>query len=165
MSGTDVVASMVVFRNGVSDRAQYRRFKIRVDKNDDYFNMNEVISRRFSEKNIKNWGKPDLVLIDGGKGQLDAAINARNDCNMGEIPFIGLAKRNEQIVVLQGSPLQVDRITEIGGSIEVTDGFNLINLPKSTDIIKLLQRIRDESHRFAVNYHTAIRSKKLLPKS
>lgn len=144
LSGTNVVGSMVVFTNGVSDRAQYRKFKIRVDKNDDFYNMNEVIARRFSDKNIKSWGLPDLVLIDGGKGQLDAALQARDKLGQNNIPFIGLAKKDEQIITKSG------------------DGFNIINLPKSTHIIKLLQRIRDESHRFAVSYHTVLRRKKFI---
>ena len=93
MSGSNVVASMVVFKNGVSDRGEYRKFKMRTDQNDDFYNMSEVITRRFSEKNLKSWGKPDLVLIDGGKGQLDAALKARNSNGQINIPFIGLAKR------------------------------------------------------------------------
>jgi len=142
MSGTNVVASMVVFTNGVSDRGQYRKFKTRNELNDDYRNMNETITRRLSQKNLKSWGKPDLVLIDGGKGQLDAALLARDKCEQENIPFIGLAKREEQIVVRSGN------------------GYKLINLSKSTHIIKLLQRIRDESHRFAVSYHTLLRRAK-----
>ena len=68
MGGANVVASMVVFTNGVSDRANYRKFKTRIERNDDYANMEEVLTRRLSEKNLKSWGKPDLILIDGGKG-------------------------------------------------------------------------------------------------
>ncbi|MEI7917870.1 MAG: excinuclease ABC subunit UvrC [Candidatus Saccharibacteria bacterium] len=173
MSGTNVVASMVVFTNGVSDRAQYRKFKTRTDKNDDFYNMNETITRRLSEKNIKSWGKPDLVLIDGGKGQLDAAIKARDEMGLQAIPFIGLAKRDEQIVIanpkkhitpqkpiLQGPSLQTKKLKELDGFVTKTDDFTLINLPKSTHIIKLLQRIRDESHRFAVSYHTVLKRNK-----
>jgi excinuclease ABC subunit C len=158
MSGTNVVASMVVFKNGVSDRGQYRKFKTRIEHNDDFYNMNETITRRLSQKNLKNWGKPDLVLIDGGKGQLDAAINARDDCGQTDIPFIGIAKREEQIVIgnSSGVTLNKQKMAELGGYLEITDGFTLINLPKSTHIIKLLQRIRDESHRFAVSYHTVL---------
>ena len=99
MSGTNVVASMVVFNNGVSDRRQYRKFKTRNDQNDDYYNMNETITRRFSQKNLKNWSVPNLVLIDGGKGQLDAALWAVEKCGQTSIPIIGFAKRDEQIVV------------------------------------------------------------------
>ena len=79
MQGTDVVASMVVFTNGVSDKAEYRKFKTKINHNNDFYNMNETLKRRLSEKNVKAWGKPSLVLIDGGKGQLDAAINARDE--------------------------------------------------------------------------------------
>jgi excinuclease ABC subunit C len=141
LSGTNVVGSMVVFTNGVSDRAQYRKFKIRVDKNDDFYNMNEVITRRFSDKNVKSWGLPDLVLIDGGKGQLDAALKAFSQYEIKNIPFIGLAKREEEIIIKNG------------------DDYKIINLPNSTHIIKLLQRIRDESHRFAISYHLLLRNK------
>ncbi len=158
-SGTNVVASMVVFRNGVSDRNEYRKFKTRIEQNNDFFNMNETIIRRLSEKNIKSWGKPDLVLIDGGKGQLDAALQARNKCGRKDIPFIGLAKREEQIVVIDTN-INKRKLAELDGYLTVTDGFMLINLPNSTHIIKLLQRIRDESHRFAVSYHTVLKRAK-----
>ena len=99
MQGTNVVASMVVFTNGVSDKGEYRKFKTRKEHNNDFYNMNETIGRRLSEKNVKAWGKPSLVLIDGGKGQLDAAIQARDAAGQGGLPFIGLAKREEQIVI------------------------------------------------------------------
>ncbi|HVA10670.1 MAG TPA: UvrB/UvrC motif-containing protein, partial [Candidatus Dormibacteraeota bacterium] len=79
MQGTDVVASMVVFTNGVSDKAQYRKFKTRLEHNDDFFNMHETLKRRLDLRNTKAWGMPNLVLIDGGKGQLDAAIQARDE--------------------------------------------------------------------------------------
>lgn len=159
MSGTNVVASMVVFNNGVSDRGQYRKFKTRTEHNDDFYNMNETIARRLSQKNLKSWGHPDLVLIDGGKGQLDAAIKARDKSSQADMPFIGIAKRNEQIVISNSSGvvLNKQKLIELNGSLETTDGFILINLPKSTHIIKLLQRIRDESHRFAVSYHTVLK--------
>ena len=79
MQGTDVVASMVVFTNGVSNKAEYRKFKTKIDHNNDFYNMHETIKRRLGEKNRKLWGLPSLVLIDGGKGQLDAAIRARDE--------------------------------------------------------------------------------------
>ncbi len=159
MSGANVVASMVVFKNGVSDRGQYRKFKTKIQRNDDFANMNEIITRRFSQNNIKNWGKPDLVLIDGGKGQLDAALRARDKSDYFDIPFIGLVKRDEQIV-LKGITLNKQKLSEIDGSIQVMADFILINLPKSSAIVKLLQRIRDESHRFAVSYHTVLKRSK-----
>jgi excinuclease ABC subunit C len=165
MSGSNVVASMVVFKNGVSDRGEYRKFKMRTEQNDDFYNMNETITRRFSQKNLKSWGKPDLVLIDGGKGQLDAALQARDKCGQSSIPFIGLAKKQEQIVIaqnqaLRGLSLQRAKLVELGGYATNSDDFVSINLPQSTDIIKLLQRIRDESHRFAVSYHTVLKRTK-----
>lgn len=156
MSGTNVVASMVVFRNGASDRGEYRKFKTRIDQNNDFYNMNETISRRCSDKNIKSWGKPNLVLIDGGKGQLDAAIQARDVCGQQSIPFVGLAKKEEQII-LKDLVINKDKLLELGGFIDQTDDFTVINLPNSTHVIKLLQRIRDESHRFAVSYHTSLK--------
>ena len=159
MSGTNVVASMVVFTNGVSDRANYRKFKTRIEHNNDFYNMNETLLRRLSEKNLKAWGKPDLILIDGGKGQLDAALQAR-DSQGQTIPFIGLAKREEQIVFHNKTSnviINKEKLKELDGYLTVTDDFTLINLPHSTHIIKLLQRIRDESHRFAVSYHTVLK--------
>ncbi len=158
LSGTDVVASMVVFKNGVSDRSQYRKFKMKADQNDDYFNMAETIKRRFSNKNISTWGMPDLVLIDGGKGQLDAAITIRNSYDL-QVPFIGLAKQQEQIVVKDIS-INEKVLEKLGGSYEKSESFVLINLPKSSNIVKLLQRIRDESHRFAISYHTSLKRRR-----
>lgn len=159
MGGMNVVASMVVFRNGVSDRASYRKFKTRIEHNNDFFNMNETLARRLSEKNLSAWGKPDLVLIDGGKGQLDAALKARDDKGQA-IPFIGLAKREEQIVIdhrRSGVELNREKLTELDGYVTSTEDFTLVNLPHSTHIVKLLQRIRDESHRFAVSYHSVLK--------
>ncbi|MCA9333148.1 GIY-YIG nuclease family protein, partial [Candidatus Saccharibacteria bacterium] len=162
MQGTDVVASMVVFTNGVSNKGEYRKFKTKTNKNDDFYNMNETIKRRFSHKN-KSWVLPNLVLIDGGKGQLDAALKARDDSGI-EIPFIGLAKRDEDIVVnRERSNVNVNReeISKLGGFITESNNFVVINIPKSTNLVKLLQRVRDESHRFAVSYHSAIKTKRV----
>jgi excinuclease ABC subunit C len=160
MGVTNVVASMVVFKNGVSDRGEYRKFKTRIEQNNDFFNMKETLQRRISEKNLKSWGKPDLVLIDGGKGQLDAALQARDESGLVDIPFIGLAKRDEQIVLRRETVISKVKLAEMGGNVELSDGYILINLPKSSAIIKLLQRIRDESHRFAVSYHTVLKRAK-----
>lgn len=159
MGGTNVVASMVVFSNGVSDRAEYRKFKTRIEHNNDFFNMNETIGRRFSEKNIKSWGMPQLVLIDGGKGQLDAAVQARDERGVA-VPFIGLAKREEQIVIHHTRSLVTlnkEKLKELDGRVTISDDFTLINLPHASHIVKLLQRIRDESHRFAVSYHSVLK--------
>ena len=158
--GTDVVASMVVFTNGVSDKSEYRKFKTKINHNNDFYNMNETLKRRLSDKNIKAWGKPDLVLIDGGKGQLDAAIKARDEAGCSTIPFIGLAKREEQIVMQKGKShvvLNDSLLNNLGGFSSESDDFVLVNLPHNTNLVKLLQRIRDESHRFAVSYHSVLK--------
>jgi len=163
MSGTNVVASQVVFVNGVSSRSDYRKYKTRIEHNNDFYNMNETITRRLSEKNLKAWGVPDLMLIDGGKGQLDAALQARDARGQQQIPFIGLAKREEQIVIhhsKSGVVLNKEKLAELDGYTTATEDFTLINLPHATHIVKLLQRIRDESHRFAVSYHTVLKRAK-----
>lgn len=159
MQGTDNVASMVVFTNGMPDKAQYRKFKMRLPGNDDFGHMNEAICRRLSDKNVKQWGLPDLFLIDGGKGQLQAAIKAR-DAMGHTVPMIGLAKREETIVVhKQGSNAQVVLPNSSWHSKE-NDTFVEVLAPHSSHMIKLLQRIRDESHRFAVSYHTVLKTKR-----
>lgn len=163
MSGTNVVASQVVFINGVSSRSDYRKYKTKIEQNNDFYNMNETITRRLSEKNLKSWGRPDLFLIDGGKGQLDAALKARDDRGIHDIPFIGLAKREEQIVIdhkRSQVTLNKEKMKQLDGYVTITDDFTLVNLPHTTHIIKLLQRIRDESHRFAVSYHTVLKRQK-----
>ncbi len=162
MGGTNVVASMVVFTNGVSNRAEYRKFKTRIEHNNDFFNMNETIGRRFSEKNVKAWGLPHLVVIDGGKGQLDAALKARDEQGIA-VPFIGLAKREEQVVIefsRSHVTLNEEVMRSLDGYATKTEDFILVNLPHSSHIVKLLQRIRDESHRFAVSYHTVLKRAK-----
>jgi len=163
MQGSDVVASMVVFTNGVSDKGEYRKFKTKINQNNDFYNMNETLKRRLADKHIKDWGKPDLVLIDGGKGQLDAAIKARNELGQTDIPFIGLAKREEQIVIQKGKSnvtLNESELHRLGGFATESEDFILLNVPHNTNLIKLLQRIRDESHRFAVTYHSVLKTKR-----
>jgi len=163
MSGSDVVASMVVFTNGVSDKSEYRKFKTHKDQNNDFDNMNETIKRRFSLANRKAWGMPNLVIIDGGKGQLGAAIKARDDMECSSIPFISLAKREEQIVlskVKSNTVLNLDVLHKLGGFLTESDDYVLINIPHSTNLVRLLQRIRDESHRFAVSYHSVLKTKR-----
>ena len=163
MQGTDVVASMVVFTNGVSDKHEYRKFKTKKDHNNDFYNMHETITRRLQANHLKDWGKPSLVLIDGGKGQLDAAIRARDEVGQYDVPFIGLAKREEQIVIHKEKSnvtLNEQELHKLGGYTHESDDFILINLPHSTNLVKLLQRIRDESHRFAVSYHSVLKVKR-----
>jgi excinuclease ABC subunit C len=186
MGGTNVVASMVVFTNGVSDRANYRKFKTRIEQNDDYYNMHETLQRRLSEKNRKSWGTPDLILIDGGKGQLDAALKAVEEFDL-KISTISIAKREEEIIVhrtrsnigtdglkaFMENP-QADVAVTISGDYFVINlhvgQFNASSHSKNlrsasihssySDVTKLFQRIRDESHRFAVSYHTVLKRAK-----
>jgi excinuclease ABC subunit C len=161
--GTDVVASMVVFTNGVSNKAEYRKFKTKINHNDDFYNMHETLRRRLSDKNKKAWGLPSLLLIDGGKGQLDAALRARDESGLSQIPAIGLAKREEQIVISKprsGVTLNKSTLQTLGGFAAESDEFILVNLPHNTNLVKLLQRIRDESHRFAVSYHSVLKTKR-----
>lgn len=189
MGGTNVVASMVVFTNGVSDRSNYRKFKTRIERNDDYANMYEVLTRRLSEKNLKSWGVPDLILIDGGKGQLDVALKALEEHNL-SIPAISIAKREEEIIIhptrsninmatldaylngsLQEASVAVNRLgeylvvnlhagqTNASGHSKNLRGTN-VGPARYSHVTKLFQRIRDESHRFAVSYHTVLKRTK-----
>lgn len=165
MSGTDTVASMVVFIQGLPDKSAYRKFKMRIPGNDDFAHMNEVIARRTSDKNRKAWGLPDLFLIDGGKGQLGAAQKALTSSNI-QRPSIGLAKQYEQIVISRSNSVDIQlegiisRAQKMKGTVEQSEDFILIDLPDSSHIVKLLQRIRDESHRFAVSYHSVLKTKR-----
>jgi excinuclease ABC subunit C len=142
LQGTDNVASMVVFVAGVPNKGQYRKFKLRIGGNDDFAHMREVITRRLQPRNVKAWGLPELLLIDGGKGQVSAAQGAVQALGY-QIPMIGLAKRHEEIIV----PKSIGQ-------------FEVLQLPKNDDGLKLLMRIRDESHRFAVSYHSTIRKQR-----
>jgi excinuclease ABC subunit C len=179
MQGTNVVASMVVFTNGVSDKSEYRKFKTS-ERNDDPRNMYETLFRRLSPKHLKDWGTPDLILIDGGTQQVNAALSAQAERET-HIPIIGVAKREEELIIkIDGSAIDVSKlITSEHFTVQNTDGFMSVNLHpglfktsghsislrgstknyKYDDVIKLIQRIRDESHRFAVTYHSILRSK------
>jgi len=139
MGGVDVVASMVVFTNGVSDRAEYRKFKVS-ERNNDTGNMREVITRRL--KHLKDWGKPDLVLIDGGVGQVNAVADLLRAEN---IPFVGRNKSGDH-----GRNARVQLVLP-GKEIAIESGSHLA---------KLIARIDDESHRFAVSYHTVLKRRK-----
>jgi len=136
-SGTNVVGSMVVFINGVSDRREYRKFKLRTQRNDDPASMREIIERRL--KHLNDWGRPDLVIIDGGLPQLEAVSDL---LNAHKIPFIGRNKSGAH---------GKNAVAELIGIKPASDHVN-----------KLLQRIDDESHRFAITYHTLLKRKNML---
>lgn len=183
MGGTEVVASMVVFTNGVSDRAEYRKFKTKIERNDDTGNMYETIYRRFSPKNLASWGMPSFVLVDGGKGQLGAALRAMEERSV-HVPTIGIAKREEEIIIHRDkSNISLQYIDALqdkapnGVGIFNEKEFVVLNLhmgqqnagshsrnlrggdtsSRYSDVTKLFMRIRDESHRFAVSYHTVLK--------
>jgi len=163
MQGTDNVASMVVFAAGLPDKAGYRKFKMRLGGNDDFAHMAETIKRRLRDENVKKWGLANLMLIDGGRGQLSAAITARDECGK-NIPMVGLAKRQEEIIIhridsigkLDTAKL-IARARKLNAFITESADFINIELPKDSHAVKLLQRIRDESHRFAVSYHSTLK--------
>ncbi|HPD98911.1 excinuclease ABC subunit UvrC [Candidatus Saccharibacteria bacterium] len=160
MSGTDTVASMVVFTNGIADKGAYRKFKMRIPGNDDFAHMEEVIARRLKKSSQKTWQLPDIFLIDGGKGQLAAALKARNAAGL-TIPMIGLAKKYEEIVLHTKKSyvsVNLEKLHQLQGYItDTSDDFQVLDLPNTAHLIKLLQRIRDESHRFAVSYHSTLK--------
>ncbi len=135
--GTYTVASMVRFENGFANTAKYRRFRIRhSDTPNDVKSMQEVLTRRLAHK---EWEYPDCIVVDGGKGQVHAALRAISVSAIPAVPVIGLAKRLEEIIVPIG------------------DAFKIIRLPSGHAALRLLERIRDESHRFALSYHKTLR--------
>ncbi|MCL2085484.1 GIY-YIG nuclease family protein [Candidatus Saccharibacteria bacterium] len=168
-SGKNVVASQVVFKNGVASRMDYRKYKMRQEKNDDTANMQEAVVRRM--RHLEEWGRPDLILVDGGKGQVEAVADVL--CPRG-LKYIGIAERQEEIIIeREKSGVKVDRVSveRLGGKMYENDRFITILLPENSPVVKLLQRVRDEAHRFAVNYHTllkrrnALKSVQKLPRS
>ncbi len=140
LSGTAMVGSMVRFHNGITDKQNYRRFKIKtIDKVDDYAAIAEIVGRRY--RRLKNEGQkmPDLVIIDGGKGQLRAALDAMTRIGV-KLPVISLAKREEEVFV---------------------PGMSMaLPIPKGR-ALRFLQEIRDEAHRFAIAYHHTLRKKEV----
>lgn len=143
LQGTDAVASMVVFENGKPKRSMYRKFIIKtVTGPDDFESMNEVISRRYKRLLEENGKLPELIMVDGGKGQLSSAVYALKKLEIKNYEIIGLAKRLEEIFL----PNESDAVL----------------LPKTSSSLKLLQQIRDEAHRFAITFHRERRSKRTL---
>ena len=136
---TDSVASAVVFENGQPRRSDYRRMRMRGHGPDDFALMKEAVSRYFARVAKDELPRPDLVVIDGGVGQVGAAKAALDDLELGALPLVGLAKR-EETVILPG-----------GGSL---------TLPRRGLALRLLMRLRDEAHRFAVTYHRKLRGRR-----
>jgi len=163
LGGVDNVASMVVFTDGVPHREEYRRFKMRLTGNNDVAHMREVIARRFSAKNLEAWGKPDLLLIDGGKPQLAAALDVMDKLGIA-LPTVGLAKREDEIIRRIKVGEGMSTVPSSTGADEAwimqTGDYESIMLPGSSYVLQLLQRIRDEAHRFAITYQTILRGKR-----
>ena len=144
IQGTDAVGGMVVFERGRPAKSSYRRFKIKtVEGQDDYAMMHEIISRRYRrilEDDNKGKVLPDLIVIDGGKGQLNAGLDALCELGVQDASVISLAE-SEELIFVQGQEQP-------------------IILPRDSKALLLLQRIRDEAHRFAVSYHRQLRTKR-----
>lgn len=176
--GQDVVGSMVVATNGVADKREYRKFKISRNKNDDFAAMAEVMERRFSPRHLA-WGLPALIVVDGGAPQIAAVAD-----QVQGLPLAGLAKENDEIIVSKsGSHIDTSHIQQLvaqpQSGIQIADhgdhyainlhagarhsaghSFTFIGsaeINPYTDLLKLLQRLRDESHRFAITYHQSVK--------
>ena len=143
LGGRETVASMVVFTDGSRDSSAYRRFKLSQDMNDDYQAMREVLRRRFRQAREGNPAflpEPELVVVDGGLGQVNTVYLVLNEMGV-DVPVFGLAEKNEELYRPgQSQPLR---------------------LPRNSEELHLLQRIRDEAHRFALQYQRGKRSRKL----
>ncbi len=158
IQGTNTTASLVVFIKGEKVSSLYRRFKIRLEKTpDDFASMREVLNRRL--KHLE-WEYPDLIIVDGGKGQVSAALDVFKEKNI-HIPLIGLAKRIETIVIPLEHP-SVNNSANNTYKLEPKDRFREIVIPHSVGALQLLQRIRDEAHRFAITYHRKLRSESVI---
>nr|MBA3948620.1 excinuclease ABC subunit UvrC [Acidobacteriota bacterium] len=142
MQGSETVASMVVCEEGRMRRAEYRKFRIREAVHDDFMSMREVVFRRYRKVLEAGGPFPDLILIDGGKGQLNAAYDALRELGLGNLVAAGIAKKEELLYV--------------------RDSEDPIALPATSPALLLVQRIRDEAHRFAVTFHRASRTKRDL---
>lgn len=142
IQGSETVASMVVFEDGMPKKSAYRRFKIKSTegKPDDFLSMREVTSRRYGKADVEDM--PDLIIIDGGKGQLSSALEIIRGAGHFEVPVVGLAKQFEYIFREQES--------------------DPVILPRNSPALFLVQRIRDEAHRFAITYHRQLRGKRNL---
>ncbi len=146
IQGTNTVASMVTFINGVKKASEYRKFKINSTegKPDDFLSMKEVLTRRLSHLGEKKWKKPDLIIIDGGKGQLSSVMQIIEELGVTGIDVVSLAKRNEEVFL----PNQSEPVI----------------LPRNSSALFLFQMIRDEAHRFAITFHRKLRSQSMIEK-
>ncbi len=143
LQGSDSVASMVVFEEGKPKKSLYRKFIIKsVDGPNDFASMREVIERRYSKLKEEDNPLPDLIMVDGGKGQLSSAVEILNQIGYTDYNIIGLAKRLEEVFFPGKSEAE--------------------SIPKTSSGLKLLQQVRDEAHRFAITFHRGRRSKRTI---
>ena len=144
IQGSDIVASMVAFEDAQPRKSEYRKFRIKSVRGapDDFASMREVVGRRYRRLLEEGKDLPDLVLVDGGKGQLGAAAEALDELGLGDQPLASLAKR-EELIFVRGRD-------------------EPIALPRSSPVLQLVQRVRDEAHRFAVGYHRKARSARTI---
>lgn len=143
IQGSDTVASMVVFEDGQPKKSLYRKFIIKtVEGPNDFASMQEVITRRYSRLKEENLPLPELIMVDGGKGQLSSAVEILDSLGFTNYEIIGLAKRLEEVFFPYSPEPQ--------------------NIPKTSSSLKLLQQIRDEAHRFAITFHRHRRDKRTL---
>ena len=146
-SGKNVVGSMVCFINGTADRTKYRRFKLRKQQNNDPESMHEVLTRRL--RHLGDWGRPDLIVLDGSVGQLSAV---RAELAAAGIPVVGRDKSGDH-----SKNARVRLVIP-----ENTEDYRMVELAPDSHIAKLIARIDDESHRFAIQYHTLLKRKDAL---
>ena len=141
IQGTNTVASMVVFENGIKKKSAYRKFKIKtvVDKPDDFASMSEVVLRRYSKLLKNNEKFPDLIIIDGGKGQLSSVVNIFDELGIKNQNIVSLAKREEEVFL----PHKKEPVI----------------FPRNSKALYFFQQIRDEAHRFAITFHRDLRGK------
>ncbi len=163
--GTHATGSLVVLTHGEIDTSQYRRFKIKKDGvPNDFAMMEEMLTRRLRHD---EWPTPQLLVVDGGKGQLTSVMNALKEREI-NIPIIGLAKREETIIIpTDQASFDPTRKTAVSQSVVKLYGTNEenfieVSVPKDTPALKLIMRIRNEAHRFAITYHRKLRSKAAL---
>lgn len=144
IQGTNTVASMVTFINGQPKKSEYRKFKIKITegKPDDFLSMKEVLTRRLSHLGEEKWAKPDLIIIDGGKGQLSSVMEIIEGLGVTRIDVVSLAKKHEEVFLPRQSKPVI--------------------LPRKSSALFLFQRIRDEAHRFAITFHRQLRSKSMI---
>lgn len=205
ISGQHAVGSMVVFVDGEASKQDYRRFRIkRENVPNDVAMLEEVLRRRFKrakspdkdkQKTYQSFSRlPDLLLIDGGKGQIGAAMTVLTELDL-DIPIVGMTKREEELLVhtkplpdrqSDKAPVSVDTSTkgspgkprrssahgavatsvlDLVAQIKDEQNYTIIRLPRGSEELFLIQRLRDEAHRFAINYHRKVRAKAFLPKA